>query len=115
MYSYEKLDNELIKRYRITGGHCRKYVKQAICLPENVKHRARFVYRNPHQHEIGQVRKRQVTNTFIGKIIQRKWTIDRLFAEAQQYHGLRRTRYRCGQNVSIQALMTAMTQNIKRI
>jgi hypothetical protein len=44
-----------------------------------------------------------------------KWIIEGLFAEARQFHGLRRARYRRLKKVSIQALMTAMTQNIKRI
>ncbi len=48
-------------------------------------------------------------------MILRKWTIEGLFAEAKQFHGLRRTRYRGLQKVSIQALMTTMAQNIKRI
>ncbi|MBS0424966.1 MAG: transposase [Proteobacteria bacterium] len=48
-------------------------------------------------------------------MILRKWTIEGLFAEAKQFHGLRRARYRGLQKVSIQALMTAMAQNIKRI
>ena len=52
---------------------------------------------------------------FISKMILRKWTIEGLFAEAKQFHGLRRTRYRGLKKVSIQALMTAMAQNIKRI
>jgi len=47
-------------------------------------------------------------------MILRKWTIEGLFAEAKQFHGLRRARYRGLQKVSIQALMTAMVQNIKR-
>jgi hypothetical protein len=37
-----------------------------------------------------------------------KWTIERLFAEAKQFHGLRRARYRGVKKVAIQALMTAM-------
>ncbi|NND00977.1 MAG: hypothetical protein HKN85_12415 [Gammaproteobacteria bacterium] len=41
--------------------------------------------------------------------------IEGLFAEAKQFHGLRRARYRGLQKVSIQALMSAMAQNIKRI
>ncbi len=48
-------------------------------------------------------------------MILRKWTIEGLFAEAKQFHGLRRARYRGLKKVSIQALMTAMAQNIKRI
>ena len=58
---------------------------------------------------------RQETKAFISKMIVRKWTIEGLFAEAKQFHGLRRARYRGLQKVSIQALMTAMAQNIKRI
>ena len=115
LYPYEKLDNGLIKRYRITGGHCRHCPKSRDCLPDTAKHRARFVYRSPHQHEIDQVRKRQETTTFIGKMILRKWTIEGLFAEAKLFHGLRRARYRGLNKVSIQALMTALVQNIKRI
>jgi hypothetical protein len=48
-------------------------------------------------------------------MIVRKWTIEGLFAEAKRFHGLRRARYRGLQKVSIQALMTAMAPNIKRI
>jgi hypothetical protein len=55
------------------------------------------------------------SRTFIGKMIMRKWTIEGLFAETKQFHGLRRARYRGLQKVSIQALMAAMAQNIKRI
>ena len=115
LYPYERLDQGSIKRYRITGGHCRDCPQRVGCLPENARHRARFVYRSPHQHEIDRVRKRQQTPTFIGKMIRRKWTIEGLFAEAKQFHGLRRARYRGLHKVSIQALMTALAQNIKRV
>lgn len=115
LYPYEKLDNGLIKRYRITGGHCRRCHRRADCLPESAKNRARYVYRSPHQHEIDRVRVRQETRAFIGKMVLRKWTIEGLFAEAKQFHGLRRARYRGLQKVAIQALMTALAQNIKRI
>ena len=84
-----------------------------LSLPESAKSRARFVYRSPHQHEIDKVRARQKTKAFISKMILRKWTIEGLFAEAKQFHGLKRARYRGLQKVSIQALMTAMAQNIK--
>ena len=74
---YEKMDHGHIKRYRITGGHCRKCAQQSDCLPDTQKHRARFVYRSPHQSEIDQVRKRQQTQAFIAKMIHRKWAIVR--------------------------------------
>lgn len=115
LYPYEKLEKGIIKRYRIVGGHCRNCPEKLRCLPENAQNRARFVYRSPHQHEIDRVRKRQTTDTFIKKMIHRKWSIEGLFAEAKQYHGLQRAKYRRLKNVSIQALMTALAQNIKRI
>lgn len=37
------------------------------------------------------------------------------FAEAKQFYGLKRARYRGLQKVAIKALMTAQAQNIKRI
>ena len=49
LYPYEKLDNGLIKRYRIMGGHCPMCPRRNYCLPESAKSRARFVYRSPHQ------------------------------------------------------------------
>ena len=48
-------------------------------------------------------------------MILRKWMIEGLFAEAKQFHGLRHARYRGLKKAAIQALMTAMAQNIKRI
>lgn len=114
LYPYEKLDKGLIKRYRVMGGHCRDCPERTHCLPENAKHRARFVYRSPHQHEIDRVRKRQNTQTFIRKMIHRRGSIEGLFAEAKQFHGLGRARYRRLERVSIQALMTAIAQNAKR-
>ena len=109
------MDHGQIKRYRITGGHCRKCAQQSDCLPDTQKHRARFVYRSPHQSEIDKVRKRQQTQAFIAKMIHRKWAIEGLFAEAKQFHGMHRAHYRGLTNVSIQALMTALAQNIKRV
>jgi hypothetical protein len=112
LYPYEKFDNGLVKRYRITGGYCHQCSKRADCLPDSAKSRARFVYRNPHQHEIDKVRARQETKAFISKMMLRKWTIEGLFAEAKQFHGLRRARYRGLKKVAIQALMTVQWPKI---
>jgi len=47
LYPYEKLDHGIIKRYRVTGGHCRQCPKKDSCLPDNATHRARYVF---HDH-----------------------------------------------------------------
>ena len=114
LYPYEKQDNG-IKRYRILGGHCRECPQREACLPESAKQRARFVFRSVHQHEIDLVRRRQRTPTFGARMVERKWKIEGLFAEAKSYHSMRRAKYRGLQKVSIQALITAITQNLKRI
>ena len=88
---------------------------ELIAYPNQLRNRAWFVYRSPHQHEIDKVRTRQETRAFISKMILRKWMIEGLFAEVKQFHGLRRARYRGLKKAAIQALMTAMAQNIKRI
>ena len=43
------------------------------------------------------------------------WKIEGLFAEAKQYHGLARAKYRGRQKVQIQAYLSAIAQNLKRL
>jgi transposase len=114
LYPYEKQDKG-IKRYRMLGGHCRACPQRETCLPESAKQRARYVYRSVHQHEIDHVRRRQRTPAFGARMTERKWKIEGLFAEAKLFHSLRRARYRGLAKVSIQALMTAISQNLKRV
>jgi len=45
-----------VKRYRVTGGHCRTCPVKDSCLPDRQKLRARFVYRGVHQDEVEAVR-----------------------------------------------------------
>ena len=43
------------------------------------------------------------------------WKSEGLFAEAKQNHGLARARYRGRSKVQIQAYLSAMAQNLKRL
>ena len=104
-----------IKRYRIVGGHCKTCVLRDSCLPNNHQHRARFIYRNPHQDEIDRVKKRQHTEYFKSRLRERKWKIEGLFGEAKENHGLRRAKYRGLHKVQIQLYMIATVQNLKRL
>ncbi len=45
----------------------------------------------------------------------RSQTVERSFADAKELHGLRQTRFRGRENVQVQAYMTAIAQNIKKI
>jgi IS5 family transposase len=83
LYPYEKLDHRSIKRYRMLGGHCRQCPVRVFCLPEKHRHRARFVYRSPHQDEIDRIKKRQVTPHFKRKLAERQWKAEGVFGEAK--------------------------------
>ncbi len=52
---------------------------------------------------------------FKKKAAERMWKSEGLFAEAKQYHGLSRAKYRGRAKVQIQAYFTATVQNLKRL
>lgn len=115
LYPYEKLEHGIMKRYRVTGGHCKICPLRETCLPDKYQNRSRFVYRSPHQDEIDDVRLRQNTSRFKKKLTERKWKIEGLFAEAKENHCLRRAKYRGILKFQIQCYMIAMVQNFKRL
>ena len=49
------------------------------------------------------------------RLSERMWKSEGLFAEAKQNHGLSRARYRGKSKVQIQAYLSAMAQNLKRL
>ncbi|WP_197407934.1 transposase [Rickettsia rhipicephali] len=115
LYPYDKLDKKQIKRYRITGGHCKNCSLKSGCISDNYSNRGRFIYRNPYQDEIDEVKVRQNRIDFKKKLIERKWKIEGLFGEAKENHGLRGAKFRSVQKTQIQILMIAIVQNFKRI
>jgi IS5 family transposase len=52
---------------------------------------------------------------FGGKLAERMWKIEGLFAEAKRNHCLSRAKYRGRSKVQIQAYLCAMVQNLKRL
>lgn len=114
LYPYKKIDGCSTKRYRIVGRHCQSCPLKVQCLPDNYSNRARFIYRGLHQDEIDRIKKRQTTLFFKQKLIERKWKIEGLFAEAKENHGLRSAKYRGLAKVQIQCYLIAIVQNFKR-
>ena len=53
--------------------------------------------------------------TFGEKMSERMWKIEGLFAEAKQNHNLARAKYRRRPKVQIQAYLSAIAQNLKRL
>ena len=52
---------------------------------------------------------------FKQRVSQQMWKSEGLFAEAKQYHGLSRAKYRGRAKVQIQAYLCAIVQNLKRL
>lgn len=115
LYPYDKIEGCSTKRYRITGGHCQRCPLENQCLPDNYTNRTRFVYRGLYQDGIDHVKRRQSTSHFRLKLVERKWKIEGLFAEANGCHGLERAKYRGLTKVQIQCYLIAIVQNFKRL
>ena len=54
-------------------------------------------------------------SAFKQRVSERMWKSEGLFAEAKQYHGLSRAKYRGRAKVQIQAYLCAIVQNLKRL
>ncbi len=53
--------------------------------------------------------------TFVDRASERMWKCEGLFAEAKQNHNLSRAKYRGRGKVQIQAYLSAIVQNLKRL
>jgi hypothetical protein len=73
------------------------------------------VLRNVDQDLFEQVQAQMEQATFLERSSERMWKCEGLFAEAKQYHGLSRAKYRGRRKVQIQAYLIAIVQNLKRL
>ncbi len=100
------------KYYHIKEAHCNSCQWQASCYIG--KHHTGLC-RNEHNAAIERVRRRQSSQVFKQRMIERSWKIEGLFAEAKERHGLRRAKYRGTKKMQIQAYLTGTVQNLKRL
>ena len=105
------------KRYRIIGGHCASCPLREACLnmksmrTRNAKHIDVHIY----HEDLERAMQVEGTEEFRQARGERQWKMEGLFAEAKNYHGLDRARYRSRSKMQIQAYMIAVVQNIKRL
>ena len=108
---------ENYKRYVSSSADCRR-CPQALNCPAKTRKAAplqRFVLRSLDQDLFDRVQARMREPVFGLKLSERMWKSEGLFAEAKQNHGLARARYRGRSKVQIQAYLSAMAQNLKRL
>lgn len=77
--------------------------------------RGRRIGRSLDEQAVERVRGYHETEAFTKAMRKRKVWVEPLFAEAKEWHGLRRFRLRGAEKVNIQAQLIAAGQNLKRL
>jgi transposase len=97
--------------YRARPAACNACPVKGECTTSD---QGRLVQRSFHVEYLDRVRSYYDTPAFKKAMRKRSVWIEPLFAEAKQWHGLRRFRLRGLDNVNIEALLVAAGQNLKR-
>ena len=107
-------DNQ--KRYVSSPEDCRACPQASTCPARTrpTSHQ-RFVLRSLDQDLFEHVQSKMEEPLFGAKLAERMWKIEGLFAEAKRNHCLSRAKYRGRPKVQIQAYLSAMAQNLKRL
>jgi len=105
------------KRYVSSSADCQGCPQASTCPARTRKNspHQRFVLRSLDQDLFEEVQAQMRQPEFRAKLSQRMWKSEGLFAESKQNHGLSRARYRGRAKVQIQAYLSAMAQNLKRL
>ena len=104
------------KRYATRSNDCRDCPRASSCPARSrARSQQRFILRNVDQDLFEEVQTRMRDPIFKQKAAERMWKIEGLFAEAKQNHRLARATYRGRSKVQIQAYLSAMAQNLKRL
>jgi len=105
------------KYYRSKSEDCAICPKQDSCIASARSRNpsVKYLIRNIHQELFDKTLEAMQSSVFIGKLRERMWKVEGIFAEAKQLHGLGKARYRGLERVQIQAYMVAIVQNIKRL
>lgn len=106
-----------IKRYSLSLKICKQCPLYETCVTAAEKRngRGKQLRRNIHQPFFDKVRKRERTDLFRSKLRERMWSMEGLFAEGKNFHGLHRARYRRLSKMQIQVYMISTVQNLKRL
>jgi len=98
--------------YRAEAATCNACPFQASCTASD---HGRIVHRSFFEEYLDTVRTYHATEVYRKAMRKRQVWVEPLFAEAKEWHGLRRLRLRGLLNANIQGLLTAAGQNLKRL
>lgn len=102
--------------YRSRSVYCKNCKLSKSCtLGKLSKSHVRYIVASKHKDFFEKEQKRMEQKIFYSKSRERMWKIEGINAEAKQYHNLARAKYRGLKKVQIQAYMTGIVQNLKRL
>jgi transposase len=104
-------------RYSTAPGACRDCALASGCAAKSRPQapHTRFVLRRNDQDLFDEVRAQMNEPEFGDRVSERMWKSEGLFAEAKVNHCLARAKYRGRPKVQIQAYLSAIVQNLKRL
>jgi transposase len=115
-------DERLHRRARTSGNRGTQYrAKAQACNACELKakcttsERGRTLYRSLEEDFYDRVRAYRGTYPYEKALRKRRVWVEPLFAEAKEWHGMRRFRLRRLEKVNIEALLIASGQNVKRL
>ncbi|MCA1731666.1 MAG: IS1182 family transposase [Actinobacteria bacterium] len=100
------------RRYRAKAEACDACPLKPKCTTNKL---GRIVMRNFDEEYLDRVRAYQETEPYRKALRKRQVWIESLFAEAKDWHGMRRFRLRRLKKVNIEALLIVSGQNVKRL
>jgi len=98
--------------YQAPAAACNACLLKARCTTSR---RGRRVRRSADESYLELVRSYHATEAYAKAMRKRKVWVEPLFAEAKDWHGLRRFRLRGLDNVNVEGLLVAAGQNLKRL
>ena len=98
--------------YRAKGGTCDVCPLRSDCTPSKL---GRQILRHFDEEYVDRVKGYRGTFPYEKALRKRRVWVEPLFAEAKDWHGLRRFRLRGLEKVNIEALLIASGQNLKRL
>ena len=109
---FRLMKGERLRIYRAEAATCNGCPLKAQCTES---HRGRTVTRSYDEAYLDQVRGYHETAAYQKAVRKRSVWVEPLFAEAKDWHGLRRFRLRRLWRVNTEALLIAAGQNLKRL
>ena len=103
--------SEQVVVYRADAATCNACPVKAACTTSD---HGRIVHRSFYADYLDRVRGDHATEMYQKAMRKRQVWVEPLFAEAKEWHGLRRFRLRGLENVNIEGLLAAAGQNLKR-